>query len=65
MRFTPHGDGCRVHFEHGGWNDGNGTDRRKFRDWSVLLDRYAALANGDGALVVGAAWPLEARRRRR
>jgi hypothetical protein len=40
----PEADGCVVHFEHGGWNDSNVSDRKKFGDWPILLDRFAALA---------------------
>jgi hypothetical protein len=44
--FTPDGERCRVEFEHGGWNEGNGQDRAKFRDWPVILERFAAVAEG-------------------
>lgn len=44
VRFAPHPDGCAVRFEHGGWTDGNASDRRKFGDWPVILARFAALA---------------------
>jgi uncharacterized protein YndB with AHSA1/START domain len=44
--FAAAGDGCHVHFEHGGWNEANAELRAKFRDWPILLDRFAALANG-------------------
>lgn len=44
VEFEPDGDGCRVRFAHGGWNEANAADRKKFGDWPVLLDRYAALA---------------------
>jgi uncharacterized protein YndB with AHSA1/START domain len=46
VRFTPNGDRCSVRFEHGGWNEGNASDRGKFSEWPVILDRFAALANG-------------------
>lgn len=39
--------GCAVRFAHGGWTEANATDRRKFGDWQVLLDRFAALAESD------------------
>ena len=42
--FTPDGDGCRVVFEHGGWNEENKQDSSKFRDWPVILKRFVALA---------------------
>ena len=45
VSFTPVGGGCRVRFEHGGWNEGNAGNRAKFREWPVLLDRFADLAN--------------------
>jgi Activator of Hsp90 ATPase homolog 1-like protein len=45
VRFHPHEDGCQVHFEHGGWNHSNVSDRGKFSDWPLILDRYAALAD--------------------
>lgn len=43
--FVPDGDGCRVRFAHGGWTEANVSDRRKFGDWPVMLDRFAALAS--------------------
>jgi hypothetical protein len=49
VRFTPHGQGCRMRFEHGGWNAGNASYRAKFGDWALILDRYAALAHGGAA----------------
>jgi hypothetical protein len=27
VSFTAAGEGCRFHFEHGGWNEGNAPDR--------------------------------------
>jgi hypothetical protein len=39
--------GCAVRFAHGGWTEANAADRRKFGDWQVLLDRFAALAESD------------------
>ena len=45
VEFEPEGDGCVVHFAHGGWTEANVADRKKFGDWPVLLDRFAALAN--------------------
>jgi hypothetical protein len=44
VTFSPAGDGCRVRFEHGGWTAENAELRPKFRDWPLLLDRFAALA---------------------
>jgi hypothetical protein len=46
VRFTAAGSGCRVDFEHGGWNDGNASFRDKFGDWAVILRAYAATAGG-------------------
>lgn len=37
--------GCVVRFAHGGWTDANARERKKFGDWPVLLDRFAALAD--------------------
>jgi hypothetical protein len=37
-------DGCVVRFAHGGWTEANAAVRPKFGDWSVMLDRIAALA---------------------
>lgn len=50
VRVTPSGDGCKVRFEHGGWNEGNASYRGKFSDWRVLLGRFAALANEGPAI---------------
>jgi hypothetical protein len=33
-----------VEFAHGGWTEGNVSDRAKFTEWAVMLDRFAALA---------------------
>lgn len=44
VRFEPDGDGCAMHFEHGGWNEHNAADRERFGDWGRILDRYARLA---------------------
>jgi uncharacterized protein YndB with AHSA1/START domain len=38
------GDGCVLRFAHGGWTEDNVADRKKFGDWPLLLDRFAALA---------------------
>ena len=38
------GDGCTVRFAHGGWTETNVLHRKKFGEWPVLLDRFAALA---------------------
>ena len=44
IEFVPSGEGCLVRFAHGGWTEANVKDRSKFGDWSLLLDRFAALA---------------------
>jgi uncharacterized protein YndB with AHSA1/START domain len=36
--------GCVVRHVHGGWTEANVHDRKKFGDWPILLDRFAALA---------------------
>jgi len=41
--------GCAAHFEHGGWNAGNGDFRQKFGDWSHLLGRFSTLANASAS----------------
>lgn len=38
--------GCRVTFDHGGWNPINGAFREKFGDWPLMLARFAELAEG-------------------
>ena len=48
VEFSPAGDGCVVAFAHGGWTEANVAVREKFGDWSVLLDRFAALAEQGG-----------------
>jgi Activator of Hsp90 ATPase homolog 1-like protein len=37
--------GCTVRFAHGGWTEANVGARKKFGDWPVMLDRFAALAD--------------------
>jgi hypothetical protein len=39
---------CTLRFAHGGWTDANVAARKKFGDWRVMLDRFAALAESDG-----------------
>ncbi len=46
VEFTSHDGGCRMRFEHGGWNADNAADRSKFTEWPNILDRFAALADG-------------------
>jgi hypothetical protein len=38
--------GSRVHFAHGGWTAANVAGRARFTEWSILLDRFAAVADG-------------------
>lgn len=45
VSFIPSGNRCTVKFEHGGWNEHNAADRKKFSDWAVMLDRFAAMAD--------------------
>ena len=44
VTFEPTDDGCRFRFAHGGWTDNNRSYRRKYADWPLILDRFAALA---------------------
>jgi catechol 2,3-dioxygenase-like lactoylglutathione lyase family enzyme len=44
--FEARDGGCRVRFEHGGWTAGNIAGRAKFTEWHILLDRFAAVAEG-------------------
>lgn len=44
--FEPRAGGCRALFAHGGWTAGNVAGRAKFNEWHVLLDRFAAAAEG-------------------
>jgi catechol 2,3-dioxygenase-like lactoylglutathione lyase family enzyme len=38
--------GSRVHFAHGGWTAANVAGRARFTEWGLLLDRFAAVADG-------------------
>ena len=38
--------GCIVRFAHGGWTAANVAGRARFSEWGILLDRFAALADG-------------------
>ena len=38
--------GSRAQLEHGGWTAENAGQGAKFRDWPLLLGRFAALADG-------------------
>ena len=44
VTFSPEEGGCRVVFEHGGWDERNEPDRRKFRDWPLILSRFVDMA---------------------
>lgn len=44
FELTPSGEACELHFEHGGWDETNVADRKKFGDWPVLLGRFRELA---------------------
>jgi hypothetical protein len=46
VTFAPVEGGTLMTFEHGGWTEENATDRTKFTEWPLLLDRYAAVADG-------------------
>jgi hypothetical protein len=48
VEYLPAGDGCTIRFAHGGWNEGNAAVREKFSDWSLLLERFAALSERPG-----------------
>lgn len=45
VMFEAAANGCTVRFEHGGWTAANVEQRAKFRDWPLLLRRFAALAD--------------------
>jgi hypothetical protein len=44
VEFVRTSRGCTMRFAHGGWTEDNSRVRSKFGDWSVMLDRFAALA---------------------
>jgi|tagenome__1003787_1003787.scaffolds.fasta_scaffold20874053_3 hypothetical protein len=46
VRFVRRDAGCVVHFAHGGWTAANVAGRARFTEWSILLDRFAAVAEG-------------------
>ena len=48
VTFSGDGDTTAMHFEHGGWHEGNASFRQKFGDWPVLLGRFVALAGATG-----------------
>ena len=35
-----------MRFAHGGWTPGNVAGRARFTEWHILLDRFAAVAEG-------------------
>ena len=45
VEFVPAGTGCTIQFAHGGWTEASAAARKKFGDWRVMLDRFAALAD--------------------
>jgi len=45
VTFETAASGCSVRFEHGGWTAANVEQRAKFREWPLLLRRFAALAD--------------------
>jgi uncharacterized protein YndB with AHSA1/START domain len=49
VEFDAEGDGSVIRFEHRGWIEANVADRKKFGDWPVLLDRFAALAEAESS----------------
>jgi catechol 2,3-dioxygenase-like lactoylglutathione lyase family enzyme len=46
LQFSAGPGGCTVRFAHGGWTAGNVAGRARFSVWPILLDRFAALAEG-------------------
>jgi uncharacterized protein YndB with AHSA1/START domain len=45
--FTARPDGgCSMSFAHGGWTAANVAGRARFTEWNILLDRFAAVADG-------------------
>jgi hypothetical protein len=39
--------GCTVRFAHRGWTEANVSEKGKFTEWPVMLDRFAALAESN------------------
>jgi hypothetical protein len=35
-----------MRFSHGGWTAGNVAGRARFSEWTVILDRFVAMAEG-------------------
>jgi hypothetical protein len=47
LTFADNGDGTTtVEFAHDGWTAGNVAGRARFSEWPVILDRFAAAAEG-------------------
>ncbi len=46
VRFTARRGGCTMRFAHGGWTAANVAGRARFTEWNILLDRFAAVADG-------------------
>jgi hypothetical protein len=44
VTFEDVAEGCRVVFEHGGWDERNEDQRTKFGDWPAILAGYVAYA---------------------
>jgi Activator of Hsp90 ATPase homolog 1-like protein len=47
VELAPDEGGCLLRFAHRGWTEANAAERRKFSDWSHLLNRFAALADAE------------------
>jgi hypothetical protein len=43
VSFAPRPGGCRVLLQHGGWTEANAADRKTFRQWPMILERFVAL----------------------
>jgi hypothetical protein len=48
VRFESEENGCRIEFEHGGWDADNASARQKYGDWPHLLGRFVRFAETDG-----------------
>jgi uncharacterized protein YndB with AHSA1/START domain len=54
--FAPHGEGCTMRFEHGGWNEGNAALRSKFSQWRIILDRFASTSSSANGRSFRVSW---------
>ena len=45
VNFADEIDGSTVRLTHRGWTLANAAARKKFSDWTVILDRFTSLAN--------------------